>query len=622
MSDDAKRSIRRSLAGADRGLRVIEGGIPPVPPRGADDGDECPVTALGHRDGVFHFLDVRGQKRELSARQLGARHDLLALFGGDDTWLRARHPRRAQSGRMDDAGNPVMVTVDFQVNSAAAALQRACFEAGLFGDHVLVRRPGIWPGPDGAPAVHCGDVVLLGDAWVRAGTRTGAQVWAAAPPSPRPALGCDVAPARALLDDLRQYWQWREAGGPVAVLGLLANAYLGAATRWRPAGFVTGDTGSGKSALLRVIRAALPLHHHDNDASKAGIEQAIAGRAMPILIDEASDRANRGAARDLVDLVLSASGDEGTRGTRGTADGRGRRIELVGLIIMFSINPPELEPQHLGRLTVIDLAAAADGEDFREQHEAIAARVREVAPALWGRALASWERYGASLASFRAGLLARQCAPREMDQAGALLAGWWILTHEGMPDARAVAEGIAALDGYVRSARAVQADSRPRRALNHLLTALVQVHRSTDRDPVGKLIEIALGMGDAARSPDAARDALADHGVRVVRACVRAGTPPPLEGCGCVNCREGDGRRRAVPRLSDGAGIWLANRHAELSRLFAGSPFDGEKWRSELGRLAGAKGSGRNVRVGSYVGYALWLPAAALEEEEAGAPDG
>lgn len=566
----------------------------------------CPVKALGHLAGVFHFLDVRGQKRELSARQLGARYDLLALFGGSDTWLREAYPKRVAVKSTDKEGkeSTAFRVVDFQVGAAAAALQRACFFAGLWGDHIMVRRPGIWRDPEGTPVVHCGDAVLLGDQWHQPGERTGDQIWAAAAPTARPTAACGADVGQELSAGLTGLWNWREVGSPIAALGLIANAYYGSATEWRPAGFVTGSTGAGKSALLRVMRGAIPLHHYDNDTSKAGIEQSVHARAMAIIIDEAADRANRDSARALVDLVLSAAGDEGTKGSRGTVDGKGRRIEVAGLILMFSINPPELEPQHLGRFTLIDLARPLDGADHRDAHRALARYARAHGPSLWGRALAGWDRYNRALAAFRAGLGNAGCSPREMDQAGALLAGWWVLVRDGVPDARGVAEGIAALDpdrtsGYIRRSEDVDADDRPQRMLQHLLSSMVALHRSTDREPVGKLLEIAWGDGDPLRNDGDARELLTHYGIRVIR-----------------RGEEIDKSGRPVPRMASGNGLWFSNTSPELRRIFAGTPFEGERWRYELLRLETARRSGGAVRIGTVSTRATWLSRSEIDPEK------
>ncbi len=592
---DAPSTIAAAVRGADRAFRVIDGGAPP-PTATAPGG--CPVIALGHREGVFHFLDVAGQKRALSAQKLGARDDLLSLFGGDDTWLRAEHPKRVQRQGAD--GEPgEWVTVDFVIKSAAAALQRACFAAGIFGDHLLFRRSGVWAGPSGAPVVHCGDKVLFEGEWRPPGARYGNQFWVAGAPTPRPdMLGCASAVATDLQDRLARLWDWAEPGAPIAVLGLLGSAYLGAAIAWRPAAFVFGGTGSGKSALMEVCRGALPTAHYSNDSSKAGIEGAVGGRAVPILVDEASDRADREGARRLADIVLSATGGDGTRGVRGTADGGARSIEIAGTILMFSIRPPPLEPQHLGRFSLIGLRAAAEGADHRVEHAAAASYAREHAAALWGRALSAHERYASGLERFRAALGDAGCAPRERDQNGALLAGWWILTREGVPGPRDAREGVLALGDLVRRGDEARAADRPARAVEHLLSSPVVLKRSTERETVATLLARAWGS-DTLQPPEVAREHLALYGIRPVRA-----DEPP-------------GRRGPAPRLSEGDGAWFNPASPLLAALFRETPFDNRRWELDLLDLASAGRARRKIRIGDAVpSNAIWLSRATLLPEE------
>ena len=605
--DEGLRSVRRAIKGADRPIRLVSDpeGPPPVPKD--DNGDRWPIMPLGHSDGIFYVLDVSGQKRSLTAHRLGSRHNLLSLTGGSDAFYRAQFPKQVEK-------NGAWITVDFRINDAAAAVQRACFGAGLFGEHIQLRPSGVYRDADGLPVVHCGDLVLLGNTWHPAGTRQGNQIFAAAPATPRPGIPCPADIARHLQAELTRLWRWRDGGAPTAIIGLIANAYYGAALDWRPAGFFTGETSSGKTELQNVIRAALLLHHYDNDTTKAGIEQAVHGRAMPIVIDEAADRANRNIARELADLVLSAASGEGTRGSRGTLDGKGRKIELAGMILMFSINPPDLEPQHLGRMTLIELLKPDEGADHRAQHRMLARYARVQAAALWARALASWERYQGALERFREGLRKEGCAPREMDQAGALLAGWWILVEEGLPDERGVAYGISALHGSsslkdpgpIRGSVEIEADSRPKPMLQHLLASMVNLHRSSEREPVGKLIQTGWGMGDEARSPDDARELLKHYGIRLVLRCDRPGVPrPPGKDCDCPQCVR---NKRPVPRMSEGRGVWFANQNPELKKLFAGTPFDGERWRYEMLRLNTARrSSGAVYFSGACVSNAVWI---------------
>lgn len=603
--------IRDAVLRADRAFQVIDGGRPDggrrgggEPPAAPEENEPCPVTALGHLDGSYFFLDRVGQLRVLTARQVGSRHDLLGLFAGNDGWLRATFPKKAQCKTKDQDGQESTEekVVDFRINSVASYLQAECARAGLFGSHIMIRKPGVWPAESGLPVVHCGDAVMIGDRLEQAGTRTGNQVWAAAPPSPRPARPSGPEEGRYLLDGIRRLWNFRTPGGEIAVLGLLACAYYGASIPWRPAGFLIGGAGSGKSSLLRVLQAASPLHVFVNDTSKAGLEQRLDGRAMPAFIDEASDREDQRGARALLDLVLSSTGGEGTKGVRGGKDGVARSIEVVGSIIMASINPPDMQAQHLGRFTIIDLAKAEEGADHSAEHRDLATWAREHGAALWGRALAGWERYRVALATFRTALLESGCQPREMDQLGAILAGWWVMTEDSVPDERGAQIGIGALSEFVRDAEDVTTQDAPTRMINHLMTQLVMVQRSTERKSIADLIERLL-ENDSGQRPDidplsrsVADEVLGQYGIRVIR---------PNE----IKARNGV----AYPREAEGAGLWFSQGNAMLTRLFDDTPFAGQRWLYELRRLESARSPKRKVKIGSMTpARCVWVTAAEL----------
>ena len=603
--------VRRAVEGADLAFPTDDrkGGRPPEPPAGNDGAPRCPVTALGRLAGVFYFLDVAGEQRSFVARALSNRNEILSLFGGRDDWLRSQFPKRANVKRTNEAGEEVTesVVVDFAINRASAWLMEQCFRAGLYGDHIKIRAPGVWPGDEKAPALHCGDEVLIAGAWHPAGYRTGNNVWALAQPVPHPAVPCEAAIGQQLQDEITTTFKFRQPGGATVVLGLLGTSYFGAAATWRPAGFLLGPAGCGKSTLLEILAACCPLHFFSNDCTKAGLEQALHGRAMPCFLDESEKTGDQRGAQALLDLVLTASGARGTQGHRGGADGRGRRIEVVGSIVMAATGAPDMKETHLGRFTLVHMEKPEGGEDYRGRHKALEAKMRAVAPALWGRALSSWERYQVALAKFREGVLACGCAAREADQMGAVLAGWWILTHEGAPDARGVAEGLNAVPGFIRTVATVAEDSNAARLVRFLMTCAIQLSRSTEREPIGELITDVLacpagetgGLGPTRR-------ALATHGMRVMRA-------DEIE----------DSRHRALPRLGP-AGVWFNVGATELRRLMDGTEWSGNRLETGLCELATGRRSPVPVRVGSVICRPVWvsLDDLALEEAPANEPGG
>ncbi|HEY0182337.1 MAG TPA: ATP-binding protein [Rhodopila sp.] len=602
---DKKPRIRDAVLGADRAFKVVDGG------KGGGGGgtvrdeiDDCPIGTLGHADGVYWFLDFSGQPRKVSARDLGNRNNLISLFGGDDTWARKHWPVRKEF--KDENGESVMRVVDFRANAVAQDLIARASRAGLWGKSITLRQPGIWRGDDGLPIVHCGDAVLVGDRWQTPGFRTGKQIWAAAEAIARPGIPCGPEVARSLQQDLQTGWEYKNPAAGIVIIGLLYSCWLCGALQWRLNGFVTGPSGSGKTALLRVIRSALLVHDYSNDTSKAGMEQTINSRAIPSLIDEASDR-NSSSGRDLLDIVLSSSGDEGTKLARGTTDGKGRTAEIVSSVIMFSIYPPPLQPQHMGRFVLIELERPPGGADGQENHRRIAEFARAHAAGLWGRAIGALERYNEALIMFRSHLAEVGCSPREMDSKGALLAGWYVMTNNGLPDAKALREGVAALGGLVVTAEQAEADDAPRRALQHLLASHVQLHRSSDREPIGELMEIAFGIGDEGRTPAAAADVLGRNGLRPILACMRPKPPPDGQECRCAGCWNSR-INKPVQRLGRGAGVWIATRHPSLDAIFRGSDFDDRKWLTAIARCRDAMPSGRSIRIGAVSGHAIWLP--------------
>lgn len=595
--DSGLSAVRSAVQAADRQFQVIDGGRDKKggggPPEAPKAEEECPVTVIGHLDGAFYFLDRVGQLRVLKASQMTRRADLVSLFGGNILWMKEKFPKTTKVKEKGQDGEETTrdVVVDFKINNVAEYLQRECFRAGLYGDHIQIRRPGVWPDPSGMPIVHCGDRVLVGAKLERPGTRIGNQIWAAAAPEPRPEKPCGYAEPRALQQNIRDLWNFRVPGSDVIVMGMLACAYYGAAIPWRPAGFLTGGAGCGKSSLLEVLKSAIPLKFATNDASKAGIEQMVDGRAIPMLVDEASDRVDQRAARALLDLVLSATGGEGTKGARGGSDGIARKISVAGSIIMASIRPPDMEAQHLGRFTIIEMEAAKQGADHTAEHRDLSAWCKDLGPSLWGRAIAGWERYREARILLRAAVGKAGCQPREMDQMGSLLAGWWTLVHDHVPTEAEAADAVQGVIGYIRSVDQVMTQSGTQQMIDFLLSQKVQMNRSTDRQPLNVLINRMLepdrprmqeedpDFQDVQYSRDNVAAVLASYGIRVVRANEPAG-------------RSG----QKPPRCSDGDGLWIWPRNAMLAALFRDTNFAGQKYIYEITRMESCRPAPKDER--------------------------
>jgi hypothetical protein len=265
---------------------------------------------------------------------------------------------------------------------------------------------------------------------------------------------------------------------------------------------------------------------------------------------------------------------------------------------MAAISPPDMQPQHLSRFTLIELVRAAAGEDHQTAHKKLVEDISAAGPSLWGRALERAELFQESITLFRAQLLESGSAPREMDQIGALLAGWWILTHEGKPSARDCREGVDALEAFIHGAEETLLEDAPKRMVRHLMSSTVQLSRSTDRAQIGSLIAQVLQTHSHLEfevTDNLARTVLANHGMRVIR-----------------HNEAKDARGREAPRAAHGNGIWFAPGAVELRKLFAGTSWEGDRWIYDLRRLESAREPKMQVRVGSLKGRCTWVSAEEL----------
>jgi hypothetical protein len=620
--------VRAGILGAPH-LDVIEGGagseknaVPAVPGRkgraagggGRADGDvdaptpesTCPLVPLGHRDGQLVFLDVTGQERHISARSLGSRSDLTMLFLGDTSWLFRWFPKKKIEIKKTAEGEKVQeeTVIGFQTSLASEKLMAMCGDAGLFGPHVVMRGPGVWADADGVPIVHAGDQVLAGGKWRKSGYRSGDQVWATAPATPRPGglskngmpidlgkpnFAAPASVAQGVQDTIRELWAFRHPGSEIVSIGLMGIGYYGQAASWRSNGYLIGGAGSGKSMLLNLLRACVPSHSYSTDTSKSGIEASINGKPTIAFIDEAGDRVGSGA-QVLMDVVLSASNGDGTKGLRGTSDGKGREFSVLCNVIMATVNPPDMGPAIRDRFTIVHLLKPPAGADHRAAMEDATRQAQAVAPRLWGRAIEGWPRWTIARTAFRAALASVECAAREMDQMGAILASWWVLTQDGIPDENAALDGVAAVAAFIRGADEVVADDGPRRLVQFLASTTIQRDRSTDIEQIGVLVEQAFSK-DTLEDGAGARRLLMRYGIRVIRGA-------ELE----------DARGRPVPRAAQGDGIWFSQKAETLRGIFKGGPFEGDRWMTEMMRHASAKEWRRqNVRIGGVSGPAIWL---------------
>jgi len=515
---------------------------------------------LGHRDGRFFFFDPAGQLRALAARNLGQPSEIAGLFCGDTDWLVGNYPQ------LNKEGDP---TGSFSVRSAGEALMRSCFVAGLFRLDEPQRGVGVWWAGDRV-AVHLGDRVFWPDngEFQPAGFRAFGALWPVHPAVPAPTKPCGPEVVERVQTVFGK-WYWKQTSalsgwsGAAVILGLWAAGLLGAVTGWRPHGLVVGAPGTGKTSLFQFYRALSPLAEEFNDFSEAGLRQAMTGRAAPMILDEADEGPESGGRlQGVIGLMRRASGLQGARVVRGSVGGQAQHFEVVSQAIMGCVLPPPLQPQDATRISRVDLLPRPQGGEGTLPDRAEIQWAKDVAPALWARALVGLPRFRANLDQVRAVLLDRGCAPRLADQVGTILAARGMMLLDDPMGGSDIEEAILAAGWLVQTEELQSRESGgPYACLEHLLSSASGIVEGGGPLTIGTLVARAASMDEGDVDSGHANRQLGELGLRV----------------------------RRFPKLGAGLYLFVSNRHAILASKFAGTGWQRGQWTEDLRRLPGAE---------------------------------
>jgi hypothetical protein len=519
--------------------------------------EDSPVTALGHRDGTYNYLDGCGQLRTLGEKEHN-QATLDSLFASDHEWMRRNFARIGEKGEVNGT----------RYDALRQALMNACFKAGIFDPAERVRGRGAWRGENGQLILHRGDAVFDGRAWQKP-SLIGKHLYLADAPLPRPAgkqqPGGPGGPATELIALLNTWNLRRGEIDTRLLLGWMGAAMVGGALDWRPALWVTGGRGSGKSTLHRLISGIMAgAVISVSDATAAGIWQRLGYDSLPVIVDELEPGENISATSNIIRFArLAASGGELARGS---ADHKARRFTARSCFLFSSILVPPLTPQDRSRIVILNLGELRNTKPPGLTDKGLA----ELGALILRRLVDQWDRYPETLDRYRAALMAESASAREADVLGTLLTiSNLLLSDEGIADDAARREAMQLLSFRDQGDDGGRDEEQ---CLSHLRTIALPLSGQSRRTADQWISEAFERDG-----PDAyaAIDTLAGYGMRVM-----------------------DDKNGAKV-------LAIANSHDGLRKIFEGTPWAGRSgasggWVQAFRRLPGAtKTEGdEKVRIG------------------------
>lgn len=582
--------------------RLAEPSQKPEPEDASQGGEEvlfqrrvrtCPVHCLGAREGRYFFRSPRGELRDLPYNHFRPA-GIASLFDGDVSWLFENFPKRSRDG--DE-------TIGWVDSAAGAWLMKAC--SGTYFRVGAVRGPGVWT-ENGRLVVHVGNALQIWQpdnlgawrpgGWESLDRREGRTIYVLGDDHTVPDdQACSAADAQRVLSELGSWSYRQQVIMPRLLLGWAAMAPLHGAHDFSPHLIITGDSGWGKSALLRALKALLgPSALGLKNPTEPAVRQMLGWSASPFFIEESEASSNPARAGEIFDMLPIASGADDLGTARGGRGGDAVQYPMRAMFVLNAVNLPPLRPVVENRAVVVDMARLS--EEAKPSVLKRRQRWLDGLAAGWRRrALERWPAAQEAFVVWQDALQARGYSPRERDVYGQILA-WADVMLSDAPVGELPADLLELIPPPQR--RYGDDNTDPWRCWTHLATQSIEREYQTTVMGEERRQRERLLLGDAlvhavANPATTYHTALRAIGVKVV---VEGAAEAPVKF------------------------VVVANQHAALEKFFQATPWAGKGWVRSLANLPMAFHRDKPERFSPGIRQrGVWLdPGVVLPPAEAG----
>lgn len=463
--------------------------------------------ALGYNHGMYYYMPARSKQiLALTASQhVDAR---FAELCGDPLWWESRFS--SKRGGYDE-------------RQARYACLNACHGKGVFTPDML-RGRGAWM-DEGKVIFHNGNEIFTASEIIPVADFPSRYIYELAAPLcenlTAPPMNAKAASKVVNIID-RLNWENNLSGALLAgwcVIGPVCGII-----KWRPHLWLTGESGSGKSTIIKEIlpriigKTALIT---DGSTTEPSIRRKLHGDARPIIVDE-TEAESRRAADNLENLTkfarTASSGDEIWRVNK-----NGQDVDVFTVrssFIFCSVNVTLNATADERRFSRLALKKRT-GDDARAHYSALLRDIDLFFPSgyadrLLTRTLALMPVLLENIKTFTRACAEHLNSQAAADQIGVLLAGKYLLHSSGRITEAEAKEFLTrhTFEQHTSIGAPVDADRLLARIITHKIRLMLAV--GTREASIGELILCAINGGtiDGINSDNAVR-ALALYGVKI-----------------------------------------------------------------------------------------------------------
>ncbi len=466
---------------------------------------------------------------------------------------------------------------------AVDSLIQTCAAEGLFNPANVIGR-GIWL-IDGKGVTHYGDQVLI-DGKKYEPKKIPREIAKKKVFEIGESLQLDEPDAKAdftQIEGMMAKLHFQTPHAAMLTAGAIVCAMAAGALHWRPHTWFTGKSGSGKSAVIKVILLILRncTEHYVGETTEAGIRQDLRHDCRAIVFDEAEPKNPAAIVKinNVLNLLRQASSDETGKIAKGTVTGKGMNYKIRSCGFLASINANLPEEPDKNRFQVLEMGHPLPKEDYDKwQFEAENIFTKCFQAALHNRISENIVTLAANAKVFASVLAQRFKDNRAGDQFGTIFAGYYLLTSTEKVD-KVLASELMMEIVFPPEKNTSNVIPDEQYLWHYMLDRMIVFNKEKENNygslqitkferPLAELIDAAFGNYQPPHySKDHAERALADRGIK------------------CV--------------VEDGAQyVAISTSHSAIGDIIARSRCGGLDWSPILRRITGSVSTQKNYRIG------------------------
>lgn len=257
-------------------------------------------------------------------------------------------------------------------------------------------------------------------------------------------FGADAPEVREYLNIIRSL-DWRAERRDLAIMGLfgwVAISVICGILKWRPHLWLDGASGTGKSwivgHLIQPVLGDYSLKVLAN-SSEPGIRNKLAGRAIPVVFDEAEGetRDNRDRMDAIIRMARHSAVENDAVVLQGVSGGgASREHSIASTFLMTSIVPQLAQAADQSRFARLQLSHGRNYQDFAREIEMPAFKLltQKFSDRWVGRMITRASDYHETYIHMVHGLSLLGLSRRIADLYGTFATGCWLMLRDGTPE--------------------------------------------------------------------------------------------------------------------------------------------------------------------------------------------